>query len=419
MTTSMARSEWSTGKWPLVAGFLGLMIAPSVLPVYTQTLFVASLEQEFGWSRVEVSLGVTCLIAALALSSPIAGLLADRLPIRWLVAGSALMMAVNFLLLAQASSLLTYYLPMTLMALLGGGCATPSFARIIAGAFRKHRGTALGIAMSGTGAVTIAAPIFLGPFILSHGWRSGYLALAALELGAALAFLWLLRDRPGPGQPEEGASDAAVHAGATLREAAATTHFWLLAAMFLVLQLIVTGLLTQMSPILVDRGMAPVAAAQAASGIGVAVLLARLVTGFLIDRIFAPYVACAILLISAMGLAILVAGGARFGFYGAFAAGLVIGSEIDMIGYLTARYFGLRHYGRIYGTLYAFLLAGTAISPLLYAWAYQVEGGYDRVLVVSAAALAVTALLCLCLPRFPVGSKEPVIMPDTGSREET
>ena len=404
MKTGATQSEWSVGKWPLTAAFIGLMVAPSVLPIYSQALFLGSLEQEFGWSRIEVSFGITLLIAMLTLSSPIAGVLADRISARILAAGSALALAGCFFLLSRATNdLLSYYVPMTLMALVGAGCSTPSFARIVASRFRVHRGAALGIAMSGTGAVTIVMPLYLGPLIISSGWRTGYLALAAFELIAAVAFLWLLKERASVAdadQPVQIQTNVSV-VGMTLRQASKTAHFWLLAILFLVLQLIVTGLLTQMSSILIDRGMAPHAAAQAASGIGFAILLARLITGFVIDRVFAPYVACAILVVSAMGLAVLIFGGARFGFYGAFAAGLVIGSEIDMIGYLTARYYGLRHYGRIYGVLYAFLLAGTAISPLLYAWIYQLDGNYDRALAISAVGLLGTALLCLRLPRFP------------------
>lgn len=399
-----SRSEWAVGKWSLTAAFLGMMIGPNVLPVYSQAFFLGPLEQEFGWSRIEVSFGITLLIAALTVSAPIAGFVADRVSIRLLVAGSALACAANFAMLSQASSnLLSFYAPMTLMAIVGAGCSTPSFSRIVASRFKRHRGAALGIAMSGTGVVTIVMPIFLGPFILSNGWRSGYLALAGFELLAALTFLWLLREpeQVGPTQVlAQEPSNLDAH-GMTLREATRTSHFWLLAFLFLVLQLIVTGLLTQMAAVLVDRGMTSAAAAQAASGIGVAILLARLLTGFAIDRVFAPYVACAILLASATGLTVLIFGGPRFGFYGAFAAGLVIGSEIDMIGYLTARYYGLRNYGRIYGSLYAFLLAGTAISPLLYAWIYELDGNYDRALAVSAAGLLGTALLCLGLPRFP------------------
>ena len=402
--TAGPQSEWRTGKWGLTAAVLGMMIGPSVLPIYSQAFFLGPLEQEFGWSRIEVSFGVTLLIAALTVSVPVAGYLSDRVPIRFLVAGSSLAVAANLIFLSRASAnLLSYYIPMTLIAVLGAGCSTPSFSRIVASRFRKHRGAALGIAMSGTGLVTIAMPIFLGPFILRSGWRSGYLAIAEFELVAAVAFLWLLRDSAPTEagvRPEPRVPDTAP--GLTLREAAGTSHFWLLAFLFLVLQLVVTGLLTQMAAVLVDRGMSPLAAAQAASGIGVAILLARLLTGFVIDRVFAPYVACAILLVSASGLAVLVFGGASFGFYGAFAAGLVIGSEIDMIGYLTARYYGLRHYGRIYGSLYAFLLAGTAISPLLYAWIYQIDGDYRRALIISIIALLGTAILCLCLPRFPV-----------------
>ncbi len=225
-----SRSEWAVGKGPLTAAFLGMMIAPNVLAVYSQAFFLGPLEQEFGWSRVEISFGITLLIAALTVSAPVAGFVADRVSIRLLVAGSALACAVNFFLLSKAtSSLLSFYLPMTMIAIVGAGCSTPSFSRIVASRFRKHRGAALGIAMSGTGVVTIVMPIFLGPFIVSNGWRSGYLALAVFELVAAFVFLLLLRE---PAEVEAAHAPAQVSSskdapGMTLREAARTSHFWL------------------------------------------------------------------------------------------------------------------------------------------------------------------------------------------------
>ena len=402
MTVNL-RSELLPGKWSLTAAFLGMMVAPNVLAVYTQALFLQPLEQEFGWTRVEVSFGVTLLILALALSAPVAGYLSDRLPVRWLVVGSTLVVAANFFMLSRATgNLLSYYLPMTLMSLIGAGCSTPSFSRIVVTHFSKYRGTAMGIAMSGTGVVTIVTPIFLGPLVISSGWRIGYLALATFELLAALVFFFLLRNTGAGGRKRAPHDEvtSSFRSSMTLKEASATSQFWLLAILFIVLQLIVTGLLTQMAAVLVDRGMQPVAAAKAASGVGVAILISRLFTGYLIDRVFAPYVACAILLLSASGLAIMLLGGARFGFYGALAAGLVIGSEIDLIGYLVVRYFGLRHFGRIYGLLYTFLLVGTAVSPLLYAKVYELQGNYHNAITASVAGLVVCALLCLRLPRF-------------------
>ena len=396
------KSEWAVGKGALFGCFVGMMLGPHVLPVYAQGLFVQPLGQEFGWTRLQISLGTTILIVVTALIAPLAGYFADRVNIRFLVAASAIGEAFAFAMMSRLTSGIgSLYLAMALMAILGGACSSLSFSRVIAAYFTRHRGTALGATMAGAGLSTIATPLLLAPYIASHGWRAGYLALAGTLVVGSILLGFFVRMPDKSESPESTRRAVAVQRGTTLGEAVRNSRFWLLAAIFGLIAVSIGGLMTQLVPMLVDSGLSPVAAARQASGIGVAILVARFGTGFLIDRFFAPRVAACLLGVASAGLVLIAVGGNRFGFIGALATGLAVGSEIDLIAYLVARYFGLRAYGRIYGVLYVFLMLGTASSPVIFSMIFQFLGSYQPALWAAAVGLAGAAILCLRLPAFP------------------
>lgn len=68
---------------------------------------------------------------------------------------------------------------------------------------------------------------------------------------------------------------------------------------------------------------------------------------------------------------------------------------------MTARYFGMRAFGRIYGLLYAAVLVGGALSPLGYGLIVDNTKSYTAGLYAGAVLLALSAALFLALPRFP------------------
>ena len=131
-----------------------------------------------------------------------------------------------------------------------------------------------------------------------------------------------------------------------VRAALRRREFWLLWAMFCALSFSLYGLLPHFVPLLTDRGMRPADAAWAASSIGVTIIIARVIIGYLIDRFFAPRVALVFFLLSAAGIGLLAASDAPVAaFVAAILVGLSIGAEIDLLAYLSGRYFGLRHFG--------------------------------------------------------------------------
>jgi hypothetical protein len=59
---------------------------------------------------------------------------------------------------------------------------------------------------------------------------------------------------------------------------------------------------------------------------------------------------------------------AGFAVLSAVILGLATGAETDLIAFLAGRYFGMAHYGRIYGMLYMPFGLASAVSPAVYGW---------------------------------------------------
>ena len=103
-------------------------------------------------------------------------------------------------------------------------------------------------------------------------------------------------------------------------------------------------------------------------------------------------------------------GGISYAFIAAIALGFAVGAEVDLIGYFTARYFGLANYGTIYGVQYSVFSLGAGISPVLAGYIWDVNGNYDVALIGGAVLLAVAVVVALTLPRFEdVAEQDPAI----------
>ncbi len=395
---SQGRHELRQGWRLILAGLLGIGVGIMALPFSTAGLFVGPLQAEFGWSRAAISLGPTILVVLVALLSPVVGWLADRMSEMAIVATSLLAVAGGFLALSLMNGdLPIYYGILVATALVGAGASTLVFARMLSAGFDLARGRALGLAMAGNGFTSILTPLLIGPFIAENGWRAGYQMLAVVLVIATVCVVLLLRNRP-----VLAATARAASGGLTFAEALKTRTFWLMNVAFLLATLASTGMIIHLVPLLTDTGLTPTRAAAFASLIGVGLITGRVLTGFLMDRFFAPWVGAVMLLASACGLTILAYGGEAGAPFGAFCIGLCVGAELDVVGYLTARYFGLKSYGRVYGVLYATILVGTGLSPLAYGLAGD-GPGYPAGLTVGALLLVIGAGLLLLLPRFRTG----------------
>ena len=132
----------------------------------------------------------------------------------------------------------------------------------------------------------------------------------------------------------------------------------------------------------------------ATSLVGAAVTIGRLGSGYLLDRLFAPRVAILFYGATALGIAMLCAGiNGNLALVASFLVGLGMGAEVESMGYMISRYFGLYAFGTAYGSAFAgFMISGSAGVLLMGA-------GYDRfhAYTVPLAALCVAMVLALVL----------------------
>jgi len=395
--------ELKRGWRVLTASALGVTCGVTAVPIYTIGAFVGPLEQDYGWSRGAIQSATVFAYTAVVIAGPLAGGMVDRLGARrvaiWSVLGIALAVASAALL---AQSLAGLYLAYALIGVLGAGTSPAVWTRAVSGWFDRRRGLALGLTLMGTGIFATLGPRYVTWAITSFGWRAGYVALALVPLVVVLPIV-LLWFRERPAAASSAAAPASDQQGMSLTEAATTRTFWIIAVTFLFFSTVISGLIANYIPMLTDTGFSPADAAARAGVIGLAVIAGRVASGLVLDHVRAPVVSTVVMSLPALGC--LVWGAGLSGDLGALAAavlvGLAAGAEFDLVAYMTARYFGLKHYGKLTATLFSSVIAGGAIGPMLFGFGYDQFGSYSPVLLAAAVIFAVAGAAQMFLGPYP------------------
>jgi predicted MFS family arabinose efflux permease len=248
-------------------------------------------------------------------------------------------------------------------------------------------------------------------FLVEHyGWRIGYIGL-----GAALFVLAFIPVALLFAEPEEmksarevarrnGTGDNSALPGITLSEALRNRKYWILTMAIFLSLMVTSGSLAHMVPMFTDRGI-PVDTAVAALSIsGAAMAIGRLISGYLMDKIFAIYVAMFFLVVPMVGIAILLASASKFWLVVAVVLiGLLIGAEFDVMAFLVSRYFGIRAFGVLYGFMLMFVEAANAVGMLLMGWCFQLRHSYVPMLCAFEFFLVVAVVLMFSMGpyRYP------------------
>ena len=400
MASSIGAANDPVSGWPrsLTAAVIGSATGVSALLLYTNGLFVGGLTRDFGLTRVQFGFGVLLVTMALAFANPLVGWLVDRFGAKWLSVVGLLLLSLGFASLgAFVHSVNSYYLLQVMVALAGAASGPIAYSKIINETFSRHRGIALGITMTGIGVAAAFIPPALANVIADLGWRSGYYTLAAVPLVGAVLTAVLLPSRHAVGVKKAAAQVDAAARGEWIR----SPMFWMLAGTFAMMSLSFMGLLPHFVPMLGDAGIDPRAAGKLAGQIGLAVIASRMLVGLALDRFFAPRIAIAISLVAAAGNLVFYFLGAEYAWITAIAIGLALGAELDLMGFLIARYFGLAQFGKIYGWLYFAFIFASGIGPLWVGAVRDSTGNYSIALVASAIGLLVSCAGFLMMPRYP------------------
>ena len=400
-------SEFGKGWKPLIACTVGTACGVLAVTFYTQSLFVGPVTTDLGWGRGEFLLGFTVLMMMGIVTGPVIGSLVHKHGAKPLVAAGLVGHCLGYFLLAlNPGSLLLWYLSFAALAVLGAGTLPVTFTHVVNSWFLEHRGKAIGIMMAGTGLTAFAAPPLVEFAISEYGWRAGYALLGAGATALSLPLALFFLKEPRDNEAADAGGNAAMRKplwGVDRGEALKSYRFWAIGLALTLVPLSIVGLLPNYFPIMTDAGIDRDVAASIMSGLGIFVILGRLIAGFLVDRVWAPLVGAGFFALPVLAiLAILLFPlTPTTALMASAALGLALGAELDLLAYTTSRYFGTLHFGRVFGGVYVFFAVASGLAPAIYGGVFDLTGSYDAVLLISLFMLAASVVLMLSLGRYP------------------
>ena len=392
--------------WVIVfTSAIGLLLGYAPVFVYSFSVFIKSLAQDFHSSRTSISFAFTLANLMQSVAAPLVGRLVDRFGAHKVIVPSTVLFGLVVISFKYFSTSLWHlYVLFIVIGFIGTGTAPVPYGIVVSRWFDKRRGLALGLMMFGISVGAILLPPIAQRLIIHYGWRTAYaiVGFAVLAISVPVVGL-LLKDSPrkmglepdGVPNLNSASEQRNDQQGVSWSVARSSPVFWFLASAFFLVGASVHACVIHLVPMLTDHGISVERAALASSLLGVALLIGRVFCGYFLDRFFGPYVAMLLFAGVAIGIALLWTGAAgSFTLLAAFLVGLRMGAEADIIAFLTSRYFGLRSFGEIYGYLFAsFTLAG-ALGPVLMGVGFDRWGSYRApLLFFLAATLVATALL--------------------------
>lgn len=400
-------SEWRRGWKTVVSGMLAMTVATGT-PAVTGVV-MHPLNEAFGWSRAAVAANVTlCSILALIGAPVVGALIARHGPRRVALGGIALAVPVLLLISATGGPVWTWYAAWLLFATINLGLTPTVWSTAVASLFEKSRGLALAITLSGGGLGYFIYPPLAVMAESRFGWRGVYWMVAVtlvLLLPIMLAMFRSLRDIMPAASASAGTHrhEPAALAGHTMAQALRTRQFWQLVALLAFVATAEGGMTVHLFPVLTESGLAKGTAAGMISAMGLSLVVGRLATGALLDRMAAPIVfAGSILLILASCIAAqTVHGSAAVGAVVAILLGLGSGGTVGATAYVTSRFFGLAGYAGIFGVLMGVFALAYGTAPALVGHWRDAAGSYLPVFIGLAIAAAIGTVLAATLGKGP------------------
>lgn len=407
-TPLTARQEWRK-YWPMVlAANIGFGFF-SVMQVYTG-LFMAPVSEEFNWSKTELTAGLSLSSIIVTILSPVFGVLIDRWGSRRLVLPGLFLKALVFAGFSLISgSMMQWMVMWVIYALVSLSIKSTVWTTAIASTFDSGRGLAMGTMMTGAALSQVIVPPLGNWLITEFGWRMAFVYMGLTWGGIAfllcLMFLYDGHDelRAARKQAISDAKPLPTLPGLSPQEALRCVALWRIGASTFIIMTLTIALLVHQFPILVEAGVSRENAALLMSLGGVAGIIGKITTGYFMDR-FKPNLIGGATLAMAAGAFLLLIDGVRTPALITIALiinGYASGSKLQICGYLTARYAGLKNFGLIFSIMASLIALGAGVGPLLGSICYDAFGSYNPFLIVGVVGSLLSGYLILRLGDYP------------------
>ena len=399
----------------------GVNVPPALLGMtlvavhsYALGVMIQPLEQEFGWSRSEISAGplVTSVVALLL--AVFGGRVVDHFGPRKVALIGVPFYGAALALISTAGPSLISWLALYALLAIALLCIYPSvWTAAIAQRFERDRGLALAVVLSGTGIASAIVPYLGANLIEAYGWRGAYIGMGAISFIVVFPLVFFLFAKDTPPEYPAVQKLAAVRPVGPKGELL-SPKFIRLAIGGVIYSLGATGLGIHAVPILMEEGFSLIVAAEVAGLIGIGTITGRIAGGFLLDRIDGRFVAmgCAVGALSTAGIFLFIDQSTLAASIACLLLGLTAGAEYDACAYLVTRHFSPRHFAALFGLLGGMFGFTSGIAPFIANTLYEIYGNYDAILWAIIPMFAISSVMFLSLGRYPVAFEEAEARPN-------
>lgn len=376
--------------------------------LYGWSVFVAPLEDRFGWKRADTSMVFTIAVIVFALSFVLAGRIQDRFgPLPCSLAGGVLV-SLGFYLCSFAESLTYLYLCFGVIGGLGNGFGYATPIPVMAKWFPDKRGLAVGLAVGGYGAGSaIFGPLAQLKLIPAYGLPATFQILGVTFLVMTVIGALLLRNPPPGYRPAGWSPSASQHAPSAREFAPAemlrTRTFYLMWAGYALGCSAGLMVISQLVPFATSVGVTAATLSTMTLVVGALGNTAgRILSGWMSDRLGRINVLRAMIGLSMFAMPALYAAGSNVVLL--YAAVFVVywcyGAQLSVNGSAASDFWGTKNAGINYGILFTAWGVAGIIGPRVAGVLFDRYQNYQGAFY-AAAVLAGVALLCELGARRP------------------
>ncbi|MDA8124664.1 MAG: MFS transporter [Deltaproteobacteria bacterium] len=382
---------------------------------YGFSTFVKPIVKELAWSMAVVSGAFSIYRLEAGIAAPVVGYLLDRIGPRQLVFSGGLIMGGGFIYLSYVHTPLHFYIAIITISCGWSACAGAACCNPLIGKwFVKKRGHVIGLYNAAIGLAGLLVP-GVAYLIAHYGWRATLLMMGPLTWLMVLPLSFFLKHSPEQcgllpdGEPFPPAGDADRQKGGTtaagdidfsLRDAMATSGFWILTVCFFMNQITQASVFVHLIPYLIDQGIDATSAASIITFIVLLSSLGRYGFGWLGDRFDKKWLLVLLFIMQPIAILLLTRAHVLVNvipFVLLYA--ISYGGIIVVRATITGDFYGRHHYGKIFGTLQGFSTLGGIAGPVLTGFVYDVTGSYRLAFIAFAAMMGLTGLMISILRR--------------------
>ena len=350
------------------------------------SLFIIPICTQNGFSRGEFNISLTLLYCAYMVGSVMSGKLFRKYDLKKMMLLSSILMPLLFCSLAFTSYLFVFYIVFILLGLMMPYVSFASYSVLIHDWFEKNEGTAVGIAFMGSGIGGMILNVISASLIESNGYQFAIIALSILLVAVAIPVTIILvkpnHENYGVDRNIKHSSALFIPGTGKLMIIATTIGFG------------ITIMSQTMPPHLYDLGYSQMYAASMNSLFMGGLCLAKLVMGWLYDRLGVVktiLISCSIGIIGALSYLF----GVNQFLHPTMIIGAAMATALGSVSYpVLARYLCKKElFASASGNASAFNFLGSSLAPFFMNYLYDITSSYSIGYVVSIVMLLLVSII--------------------------